>query len=113
VNPPRLRLRKSEALGDILQRVLKQDQIKEQASLADVALAWNESLGPLADHTRLLGLRGGVLHVAVDSSSALYEIRQFKEKSLLAALTEQFPKRQFRRLRLMVHTPREPEGTDE
>ena len=68
-----------------------------------------ELLGALGDRARVLGLRGGVLHVAVESSSALYEIRQFREQELLTALIQKFPKRHFRRLKLIVQPLREIE----
>lgn len=104
MNPPRFRLRKSEQIDQVLKRVVKQDQIREQAKLADVSAAWLELLGDLGRHTRVQALRSGTLHVAVDSPTALYELRQFHEGRLLEELGKRFPKRVFRRVKAIVKT---------
>jgi hypothetical protein len=42
----------------------------------------------IADHTRLTALRGGVLHVAVDSSAIAYELDRLLREGLLVTLRQ-------------------------
>lgn len=105
--------RQTEVLADVLRRVLKTDQIREQAKLADLAAAWREVLtecvgARAVEATRILGLRRGVLHVAVQDSALLAELRGYHERPLLDHLRAAAPRRAVNRVRWTVEAPAPP-----
>lgn len=63
---------------------------RTQRKLGQLIALWEELVpARLASHTSLGGLRNGVLHVIVDSSSAAYEL----DRLLRGGLTEQLQSR--------------------
>lgn len=75
--------RLSEALAELvavrgLAGTLASRQLRE---------AWSAVAGPvIARHTRVVGLRRGVLEIAVDNAPLLSELRAFHKDALLAAV---------------------------
>ena len=70
----------------------KREVARPFKQLAGLAEAWQRLVPPeLARHARLERLKGGVLHVAVDSSAHLYDLdrlmRQGLERELVRAAT--------------------------
>lgn len=92
--------------------MLRADQIKTQARLADVDQAWRGALAACApaqaEQAIVRGLRRGVLHVGVTSSAALCELKGFREQELLARLQAELPRRAIRSLRFTVLPSAEP-----
>lgn len=65
---------------------------------------WRRVVGPdLADQTRLLGFRQGVLTVGVASSALLWELQQFRAKQIHAALVAELPAGKLLRVRYVPH----------
>jgi predicted nucleic acid-binding Zn ribbon protein len=81
-----------EPLSEILSRVFtargwgrKQDRLRLER-------AWLEAAGPeFAPHTRLNGLRRGVLEVEVTSPVLMQELAHFHKRKLLERLRERLP----------------------
>jgi predicted nucleic acid-binding Zn ribbon protein len=81
-----------EPLGEILSRVFtargwgrKQDRLRLEK-------AWAEAVGPeFAPHTRVNGLRRGVLEVEVTGAVLLQELAHYHKRQLLAKLRERLP----------------------
>ena len=81
---------------------------RTQRKLGQLIALWEELVpADLASHTSLSGLRHGVLHVIVDSSSAAYEL----DRMLRGGLTQQLQAR-FRgslvRVKARIGKPEEP-----
>jgi predicted nucleic acid-binding Zn ribbon protein len=65
--------------------------------------AWNRAAGlPIADSTKVVGLRRGILHVAVGNSPLLSELAAFHKADLLAALTRDCPDLKIRDLKFIM-----------
>ena len=68
------------------------DSVQEQAirtnkRLGELIELWDELVpAPIAEATTLIGLRGGVLRVAADSSAVAYELDRHLREGLLAEL---------------------------
>ena len=78
-----------EPIRSILERFLARSGIGRPARWRRVAEAWCEAAGTdLADHTRLMAFRRGILEVAVDSAPLLQELAHFRKAELLARLRE-------------------------
>ncbi|HEY1376605.1 MAG TPA: DUF721 domain-containing protein [Gemmataceae bacterium] len=81
-----------EPLGEILSRVFtargwgrKQDRLRLEQ-------AWADAAGPeFAPHTRLNGLRRGVLEVEVTGAVLMQELAHFHKRKLLERLRERLP----------------------
>jgi predicted nucleic acid-binding Zn ribbon protein len=75
-------------------------QIQGQACLAD---AWKSITdGPTAAATRVLGIRRGVLQIAVGNSPLFSELAAYRKPALLAALSQRYPELQIRDLKFFI-----------
>ena len=64
---------------------------RTQRKLGQLIALWEELMpADLASHTSLAGLRNGVLHVIVDSSSAAYELDRLLRGGLTVQLQQRF-----------------------
>jgi hypothetical protein len=62
--------------------------------------AWSAVVPPeYADHTRVLGLRRGILEVDVNGAALLQELAHFHKRRLLEALRDQLPGQPLKELR--------------
>jgi len=76
-----------EKASDVLKRMLSGSALGRNLEHVEVYSAWRVVAGPeIVRHTRVVGLRGSVLRVEVDSSPWLYELSGFRKKHLLAHL---------------------------
>lgn len=79
--------REARPLGEILTAYLAASGLARRYELKDLYAAWLSAAGERgASHTAILGVKKGVLHVMVDSSSCLHEMANFRKKEILAAL---------------------------
>ena len=70
-----------------LKNMFKQQIARPHKQLSAVADQWQQLVpGELVEHTRLEGLRRGVLKVSVDSSSRLYELDRLLREGLAQQL---------------------------
>jgi predicted nucleic acid-binding Zn ribbon protein len=75
-------------------------QVQGHARLAE---AWKAAAGaPIAAATRVLGIRRGVLQVAVGNSPLLSELAAYHKSSLLAALSQECPELKVRDLKFIM-----------
>jgi predicted nucleic acid-binding Zn ribbon protein len=78
-----------EPVGEILDRLLRENRILEQESQTELVKAWNDVAGRVvARHSRVHTFRGGVLTVALASAALRQELEVFQRSELLAALRE-------------------------
>jgi predicted nucleic acid-binding Zn ribbon protein len=76
------------ALGDSLRDFLRNaPAVRNSRANLKWSEIWNDVAGPdIAGHTRVRGLRHGVLTIAVDSPPLCHELASFRRESLLAAM---------------------------
>ncbi|MCA9290016.1 MAG: DUF721 domain-containing protein, partial [Phycisphaerales bacterium] len=68
------RTRDAPAIGELVHRI-EHDATRAERRLGSLVDLWTELVpATLVDHTRISGIRRGVLHVVVDSSPLLYEL---------------------------------------
>jgi len=78
-------------LGDVVREVLQNRISPRQVRFGSVAESWHQLVPvELACHCKLVDLRAGVLKVAVDSPSYMYEL-QLCRSVLLSELQRQCP----------------------
>jgi len=81
-----------EPLGEILSRVFTARGWGRRQDRLRLERAWADAVGPeYAPHTRLGGLRRGVLEVEVLSGVLLQELAHFHKRKLLERLRERLP----------------------
>jgi predicted nucleic acid-binding Zn ribbon protein len=86
-----LRPKGVEPLGAILGRVVDRRGRIRGCSAEELMLAWRRAAGEgLGKRTKVTGLRGGVLQVAVNSGVLLQQLVGFRHDELVKALQEQF-----------------------
>ena len=89
---PRGDRRGPEALGDILQRVMRDVRPPGRKRRDRMLETWVRVAGPeLAEETRPATLRGGVLTVEVRSTALLHELEGFRKDELLDRLLSEDP----------------------
>ncbi|MEX0702574.1 MAG: DUF721 domain-containing protein [Planctomycetales bacterium] len=75
-----------ESLGKALSELVALRGLARPRGEAQLADAWRRIAGPrISSATKALGVRRGVLHVAVSNSPLLSELASFHKSSLLAA----------------------------
>jgi len=81
-----------EPLGEILGRLFTARGWGRRQGQLRLETAWAEAIGPDgARHTRVAGLRGGVLNVLVDNAVLLQELAHFHKRRLLEQLRGRLP----------------------
>ena len=92
--------RGARLLGDILKDLVKSRSFPKPGPHKDVAAAWNRVAGPeAAVHARVVGLRGGILDIIVESPALYHELATFRKAQLLADVKEQLPEYPIRDIR--------------
>jgi predicted nucleic acid-binding Zn ribbon protein len=75
-------------------------QVEAHARLVE---AWRKAAGPpVAAATKVIGIRRGVLHIAVGNSPLLSELVAYHKATLLAALSQIFPECKIRDLKFVM-----------
>jgi predicted nucleic acid-binding Zn ribbon protein len=99
-----------ELLGEILSRLFAARGWGRRQGQLHVERAWAEVVGaPDASHTRVAGLRRGVLEVEVDNGVLLQELAHFHKRRLLAELRGRLPGTSLTDLRFRAGTWRTKE----
>jgi predicted nucleic acid-binding Zn ribbon protein len=81
-----------ERLGEILSRLFTARGWGRRQDRLRLEQAWAEAAGPeAAPHTRVAGLRRGVLEVTVANAVLLQELAHFHKRRLLEALRRRLP----------------------
>jgi predicted nucleic acid-binding Zn ribbon protein len=81
-----------ELLGDILGRLFTTRGWGRRQERLRLEQAWAEAAGPeMAKHTRVGGLRRGVLEVMVSNAVLLQELAHYQKRRLLEALRGRLP----------------------
>lgn len=82
-----MRERGPEPIGEILSRLFTARGWGRRQGQLHLERAWNEVVGPeFASHTRVNGLRRGVLEIMVGNAVVLQELAHFHKRRLLEAL---------------------------
>ncbi len=81
-----------EPLADILGRLFTARGWGRRQGRLQLEDAWTAAIGPQGmAHTRVGGLRRGVLEVLVDNAPLLQELAHFQKRTLLEQLRRQLP----------------------
>ncbi len=80
-------MKDARPLGEILAELARASGLSVRPRLARAAAAWPAAAGDIcARHSRVTGLKRGVLHVTVDSAACLHEMAGFRKPEILASL---------------------------
>jgi hypothetical protein len=75
-----------EPLRDFMRR---SPEVKRSKAALEWTTVWNDVAGDeVAAHTRVRGLRHGVLTIAVDSPPLCHELASFRREALLSAMND-------------------------
>jgi predicted nucleic acid-binding Zn ribbon protein len=81
-----------ERLGEILSRLFAARGWGRRQGRLHLENAWAEAVGPAhAPHTRVAGLRRGVLEIEVDNGVLLQELAHYHKRPLLEQLRQRLP----------------------
>ena len=81
-----------ELLGEILSRLFAARGWGRRQGQLHLERAWEQSVGAQnAPHTRVAGIRRGVLEVEVDNGVLLQELAHFHKRRLLTELRSRLP----------------------
>jgi predicted nucleic acid-binding Zn ribbon protein len=82
-----------EPLGEVLSRLFTARGWGRRQARLHLEKAWAEAAGPaFAAHTRVGGLRRGVLEVVVGNAVLLQELVHYHKRRLLEALRQRLPR---------------------
>lgn len=94
-----------EPLGEVLARMIAARGWGRRQARLHLERAWAAAIGPDQEsHTRVLGLRRGVLEVEVNTPVLLQELASYHKRKLLAKLREQLPNHTVTDLRFKAGT---------
>jgi len=83
-----MRKQNEQSLQEVLHEILKKYNLERRFEQAEVADIWNKTLGPsVANQTKRVVLKNGVLTVYIDSSLVKHELNMLKGR-LVASLNE-------------------------
>jgi predicted nucleic acid-binding Zn ribbon protein len=89
-----------ERVGDILSRLFIARGWGRRQERLQLEEAWDETVGqPGARHTKVGGIRRGVLEILVDNAVLLQELVHFQRRALLEQLQQRLPGRKILDLR--------------
>jgi predicted nucleic acid-binding Zn ribbon protein len=81
-----------ERVGEVLSRLFTARGWGRRQAHLQVERAWEEAAGAkLAEHTRLINLRRGVMEIEVNSAILLQELAHFHKRKLLEQLRKRLP----------------------
>ncbi|QQE11776.1 DUF721 domain-containing protein [Planctomycetota bacterium] len=87
-----------------LQRQFKNEVEKPFKQVADLVEVWNRLVpSHIVEHTRLESMNRGILRVAVESNSWLYELDKALRSGLQQQIISEFRGKAFRRIQLLVN----------
>ena len=76
-------------IGDVLKDVVRHASWSKRTELHALREAWFQAAGETtANRTRIVGLKGGILTIAVESSTLRHEMEAYRRKELLRRLGE-------------------------
>jgi predicted nucleic acid-binding Zn ribbon protein len=76
-----------EPIGEILGRLFAARGWGRRQGRLQLEEAWREAAGPkAAEHTRVAGVRRGIMEVLVDNAVLMQELAGFRKRKLLEAL---------------------------
>lgn len=94
-----------EPLGEILARMIAARGWGRRQARLHLERAWASAIGPEHEsHTRVLGLRRGVLEVEVNTPVLVQELASYHKRKLLGKLREQLPNHTITDLRFKAGT---------
>ncbi len=94
-----------EPLGEILSRLFTARGWGRRQGRLHLEEAWTEAIGPKeATHTRVAGIRRGVLEVLVSNATLMQELAGFRKRKLLEALRGRLPEVTLHDLRFKAGT---------
>jgi predicted nucleic acid-binding Zn ribbon protein len=94
-----------EPLKEVLARLFTARGWGRRQGRLHLERAWTNSVGSDFDeHTRVLGVKRGVLEIEVDSAVLLQELKGFHKQRLLQSLREKLPKEKIKELRFKIGT---------
>jgi len=78
-----------ESIQSIVDRLVKRYQIPKRTDKSKIYQRWNAIVGgTIAQHTRVVDLQGGVLHVEVNSAPLLHELSTYYSQDILDSVRE-------------------------
>jgi predicted nucleic acid-binding Zn ribbon protein len=84
---PRRKYGGRQPLGELIRAVLKESGVGKDPTLRKVLRAWHEAVGAeMAVHTRVQGVKKGVVTIEVDSAPLLHELAGYMKHDLLRVL---------------------------
>jgi predicted nucleic acid-binding Zn ribbon protein len=79
--------------ADALKRLVRRLGLAERIDERAIQSAWREIVGPfLADHSRPVSIRNGILFVQVIQPAVRYELESSWKRNILGKLQARFPK---------------------
>lgn len=94
-----------ELLGEVLSRLFTARGWGRRQGRLRLEEAWEAAVGPqAAPHTRIGGMRRGVLEVLVDNAALMQELAGFRKRKLLEALRGRLPEVPLNDLRFKAGT---------
>ena len=90
-----------ELLKEILGRLFTARGWGRRQERLHIEQAWEEAVGPeMAPHTRVLGIKRGILEVEVDNAVLLQELAHFHKRPVLEKMRKRLPETPLNDLRL-------------
>lgn len=87
-----MRKQNEQTLTEVLHEILKKYNLERRFEQAEIADIWNKTLGPsVANQTKRVVLKNGVLTVYIDSALVKQELSMLKSR-LVASLNESMGK---------------------
>ncbi|MEM9703635.1 MAG: DUF721 domain-containing protein, partial [Planctomycetota bacterium] len=91
-------------LGAALAELIRLKGVAGSGENAQLARDWRAAAGDrIADRTRPIGVRHGVLHVGVQNSALLGELASFHKENLLSAMQQRMPETRLRGLKFKLN----------
>ncbi|MEY2724643.1 MAG: hypothetical protein RLZZ458_510 [Planctomycetota bacterium] len=88
------------SIGHAVLHLIRSRGLLERSSVDALNDAWKKTVGPeLAQYSRAVRIRGGIVDVAVTNSATLQELRSFLHETTLKQLQEILPDSGIRGLR--------------
>lgn len=88
------------SIGHAVLHLIRSRGLLERSAVDALNDAWKKTVGPeLAQHSRAVKIRNGIVDVAVSNSAALQELRSYLHESSLKQLQEILPDSGIRQLR--------------
>ena len=91
-------------LGAALQELMRLKGVADSGGNQQLQKAWREAAGGrVADRTRVVGVKHGVLHVGVQNSALLGELASFHKTRLLEDLRAALPESRLKSLKFKLN----------